>query len=87
MNIPLRTAALLAALTAATSVCAGSSHHPQRSAGIRSVPASPVLNQPSPNNRPSNYGASIARAAPVPVPATTQQLEKNLAACMRAGRC
>jgi hypothetical protein len=86
MNIPHRAAALLAALTAATSAYAGSAHHRQSSASIRSVPASPVLNQPSPSNRPSNYGASIARA-PVPVPATTQQLEKNLAACMRAGRC
>jgi hypothetical protein len=87
MNIPLSAVALLAALTAATSACAGSNHHPRSSASIRSVPTSPVLNQPSPSNRPSNYGPSTARAAPVPVPATTQQLEKNLAACMRAGRC
>jgi hypothetical protein len=85
MNIPLSAVALLAALTAATCACAGSNHHTRSSASIRSVPASPVLNQPSPSNR--NYGPSTARAAPVPVPATTQQLEKNLAACMRAGRC
>jgi len=85
MNISLSAAALLAALTAATSACAGSSHH--RPANTRSIAASPVPVHRAPSNQASNYGASVARATPVPVPATTQQLERNLAACMRAGRC